>query len=783
MKNACVKRLGRKCYGRGSVCAQFFMFVVAMFAVVSAFADVLVVDDDAVCTLSSSASYEAMDVRGALSVVSGTISVPLVNVGSSGASGESLLVVSGTGAKLGESNGGLTDATTINLCENGGWARLVCKDGGSLCAKSVNIRSKAQCADSGYVDFARVEEGTMSLRSVANDSSVTARVVFAGGVYTVNTPFYAHMFTKGSFVIEGEDGATMAFDTVGVPVDAFNAAGISVLVQGASDCSFDMRGANKDVNFRSGAIFNQTGKLIGKTGQLRFCSGAATGESFGGIELVSGARLYIENGASVMTPSITASEGSELSGDGCLTIRVQSEVTTDYSLAFAENATVALKKVGSGGLNVRGVEWIPSLEVDEGTVTFLTDVRIGRLALAEGVHLIVDGCSVVSESLEDDGATVSCVNGGELPLSLEAGKGDLLFDRNAFRSYGMLTKTGQGTAVLYDPTEISGTVRVEEGVLSFSKLGLSDQYFRFTFKEVLRFWYGGQYSDYKQLDCKVAFYDTEGKKCPVVNVYAAAAGTKAADLKIGHISVPTDVKYAADWPKNDIRYLFKTDTVNSPRFDVILSDPTVSAQWQEVTLRLPEGMPPLDGFNLYSPWDFGNLTTWTIESSSTGEEGSWKVVSAEQGARLPEMQQNNCYWLNGDENSPAYKFRYIEPGVTGLAESLTVRVDSGAVLDFTSKSGGQVVNALELDPAKGGGVFSNIVFATSGQLRVVNYAGRVSDLARELGELPWTFSSVGGVENLKNWSVLLHGKEYPNRLSFKDGRVCLSQNGWMVFIR
>lgn len=95
-------------------------------------------------------------------------------------------------------------------------------------------------------------------------------------------------------------------------------------------------------------------------------------------------------------------------------------------------------------------------------------------------------------------------------------------------------------------------------------------------------------------------------------------------------------------------------------------------------------MPELDGVNFCGQWDHGNPTTWTVETSATGDDCSWRVVLDKRGARHPQQAQSNSGWLNSDGATPAYLFSYSEAGVRGLAETLAVQVDVGGTQVFSS---------------------------------------------------------------------------------------------------
>ena len=95
-------------------------------------------------------------------------------------------------------------------------------------------------------------------------------------------------------------------------------------------------------------------------------------------------------------------------------------------------------------------------------------------------------------------------------------------------------------------------------------------------------------------------------------------------------------------------------------------------------------------------------------------------------------------------------------GGYGLLSGTVVRVDSGATLDMSLvKTSENVVSALELDAAVGGGTITDCAFAGQGTLNVVN---TTRNGMRTLS-LPLTVVRATGAANLANWKVVLNGVE------------------------
>ena len=755
--------------------------VIALFLSVplKAWADDLLVAEGERVTLSQSAAYEKIDVQGTLTVCDGAV-VTVPNLALGAASGVAQIVATGAGSKVGEAVSNMAQPpTALTLGVNGRAGQLVCQDGGAIGVSKLTIAADARTNETGFVDWGRIAGGRLALREAQNASSVTGRIVCAGGTLASAQAWYPAMFQKGAFRLEVEEGATFQLSFQHVGGQTFNAKEATVLLDG--DGHFSFAGSRDNdaykIDFNKGVTFNPSGKLRLASCRYFFHDGVTFGPNLQGIELADGS-LTVDAGVVVRTPSFVLGEDAVLDGQGTLQLVVAESDRTVFRPSIAEGATLVVEKLGPGALGIEEAGSIPSFVLTEGSVCFSADVTVGSLTLASGATCVVDGATVTATELNDHGARVELVNGGRIVRVADVDADELAECRDYEASRGGLMKTGLGTLRLYDPA-LTGTVHVAAGTLAFSRKGLSDRYVRLTFKELLPFWYGGNYKPVGLLCGKVALYDANGARCSFKEDLPVRFGRAAVDLQEGEVTAPEGTTYWAE--NNNFNYFFATYTGYAVRFTRCAVTNTLDAGcWQSVTKRLRPDVPEVDGVNFCGGWDYGNPTTWTVETSATGEDGSWRIVLDKRGARHPNQGQNNTGWLNGVEAAPAYLFSYSEAGVRGLADTLAAQVDAGGTLDFSAKTGGQVLDRLVYDPSRGGGTISNVAFAANGVLEIVSETGKVSDCG---DELPWSFVSVGDGANVKTWKVLFNGVAVRRRLDWADGKLRLLRDGCVVVIR
>jgi hypothetical protein len=360
------------------------------------------------------------------------------------------------------------------------------------------------------------------------------------------------------------------------------------------------------------------------------------------------------NSTTVIPCDLTFTNNAYLYGAGTLAFNTTSG---DHVFSGPIHGTdLTMRKLGANTLTVSSTTNIPHLKIEEGTLLLKSTIAAKTLSVAAGATV------TVTDSLKiENGATVNAINGGKIVrLSDVATTTDLRGEM--IRSWDLI-KTGAGELRLYDP-QLSGFVRAAEGTLKFSKQGLSDRYIKLTFKELLQFWYGGSYSSLKGLCTRVVFYDTSAALCLDSSSYNTrfVLGTHPSALTKGEVTAPADTVWTQT--NNDYGnpfFMFRSSGGVPPVWKTgAMTNAEDKVNFQILYYRLPDVIPTaLDGVNLYSRWTYGNPKKWTLETSATGEDGTWHEVLAVD-ERTPGMSNNNCEWLNGNSAKPAYLLSYDE---------------------------------------------------------------------------------------------------------------------------
>ena len=485
-----------------------------------------------------------------------------------------------------------------------------------------------------------------------------------------------------------------------------------------------------------------------------------------------------------------------LCGDGVITLDARAadvSVAANVPAAFWDDATkanaLAFEKIGANGATL-AVTNIPRLVVSEGTATLTRDCMIGNLKIAEGAKLVVDGATLRYVA-DGDAGTIELMNGAQAICVITGTEGEESgMDRSGLKSDTVLLKTGDTDLIVYDPASVGGFVHVAGGALRFSKRGLADKFLRLTVKECYP--YGGDATSdaaYPGLFLKVGLFDAADAVVNLGNGSDAAFGTPASAPKGNQWSVPVGTLYS-DLGRGGClsgafggSKVFPNNGWGEPAFTnatrTLCKEASDAGGWLSIWGRLPDGAAPLDGINFLTRPNLGwpAPKVWMVETSATGEDGTWRVVQDMTEPRST-LLANNSGILSGDGSSPAAHFRYVEPGVTGLADILQIRVDEGATLDFSAKTGGQTVDRIYIDATAG--TVKNVIFAETGTIELVGANDRSFT-----GLLPLVFESADGVSNLANWQVVCDGKVCNRRVSFSaaEGKVSLSAPGFALILR
>lgn len=671
--------------------------------------------------------------------------------------------------------------TTVTIGKAGGRGALLVT-GGELHAAVLSISKDTPTNETGYIEFARVEGGDLYLRTISNESAATGRVVVAGkSTIHSNHDWYPTMHAKGAFVYESENGAPIAFDLSNLRA-SFNGSQIPVLVRGNGDISIATHGSDVGncLKYSAGACFDTTGTLTFSGRGTNMVQGSAIfGSRLKAVCLKANVPLSFDAGTVNVLPDITSEAGASIRGGGEI---VADAAARDISWQADLCESLTVRKVGARTLTLTS-SGLPNLVNEAGTIRVTgIDSTASNLTLKAGSILVVDGVTLRYFSLTDEGGEVVCLNGGRFEWSRTVDAG-LTEVRRALVPDG-LVKDGAGALRLYDPA-LTGAVHVATGSLAFSRLGLSDRFLKFTFKELLPF----KDNPIGRLGVRVHFYDSDGvtstNKEPKVN--AVVMGKDPSTLAKGELTAPEGSTYdapgtaAGGW--REISAMFRTEGSggNTPIWTTgLVTNALDDACWQTVWYRMSDALTTdFDGVNVSAAWNYANPRVWTIESSATGEAGTWRTV-LDKNERCAGMDSSNSLWMNGDVTKPAYRLSYVERGVRGLADVLQAQVDAGATLDFTAKEGGQALDVITVDFARGGGVLKGARLAPSGMLVLVH-----ATKALMAEPLPLVLEDLGDAGHLANWLLVVDGVLRGRRLSYnaEDGRITVHPNGLVLTIR
>ena len=367
-------------------------------------------------------------VRGHLLVTSGTsaassgTSVSLGSLPDTGALSYAPAVIEVRGGLFGAANNNTPVALTIGA--DGGRGRLVAK-GGELRFSTVAISENAAADESGYVDYGRVEGGVLRLRSTANNSASTGRVVFASNAGTLagEHGWGATTYTKGSFAIESLPGARIAYQYANQHA-TFNASGVNVWLRGTGDMVFLQNEASSYINFNKGCLFDSAGALrFSGRGGVNFRSSGLVGPNVTGIELTGGACLSLADGT-VTTVRGIASDAASCVSDSAATLVLDATAGDVVFDVPVRGVNMSLVKDGAGGITFGAhATNAPNFSAAAGgSVRILGSLTTGTMKLGGTSEIVVDGGRLtVGPGFEMAGGTVSKTNGGSIVVHAASG--------------------------------------------------------------------------------------------------------------------------------------------------------------------------------------------------------------------------------------------------------------------------------------------------------------------------------------------------------------------------
>ncbi len=508
--------------------------------------------------------------------------------------------------------------------------------------------------------------------------------------------------------------------------------------------------------------------------------------------------LIVNDGFTMRAKNLSATAGNGGYCRGAGTIQMGAQDSDGTLKAAVRGDTLRFDKIGTGTLTVSSTTNMPYLTVNGGTVLVKSSLAIRELVIAEGASFVVDGCTVNVGAIDALSiGRIEMLNGGKVVVGIcSEGSVGWRADAMVVPEGIEVVKQGAGRLTIYGVTGASGSFCVEGGELAFSKLGLSDQYYRFTFKQVLG-WI--DYSNVLRAPghlnlISIALYDGNGTRRASTDgmITEAPDGTAAADLAYAKVTIPQGQGHKTSsqaWTGN-LGYLFANNTGSGTEFtNCNLDNAADETTWQVVTVRLPQGTVALDGYNFLSHYDSGVPCTWTIESSANGVD--WRTIADEVDYYDPAVAKNhNAGWLNGyaakgdgsmtdSVGNLALHFDYIENGVTA-GNPLSLKVSNNAVANFSAVIGGQPINEIIYDATVGGGTIRNAAFAPTGTLRITTgeETGRIDPGTA----LPLTFTDASAASNLANWTIVIDGKVKNDGKARLAGDKVVIDGGGMILI-
>ena len=729
-------------------------------------------------TISTNVVYEKMTINGDLTVSGGNkVSVKKIYMTNG------CVTVTGNSSSLSSIGDGRSSqdyTTTWNLYpdENGQYGKIKASGvrkadyGVGAAIFYLRAENEAARAGDGYIDFLELDNAGCNLRQAYNQSSLTGRITVASGGGTLyrrggasTGASYRRMFNSGAWKIVLKDNAGLTFNFA-AQNGMLNASDVKVFVEGDGNVTFQgSNGSNYPVYINRGALINNSGSIsFVRHANDRICAFCFNDSSVIGPNVTA---LRFTTDASYETRiQIAATAAVTLCGDveltGKKTFLTGGKIKIDatagarsFKCNIKSGDTLVVEKIGAEEMVVSSTTNFSHLVVSEGTVRITEDCVIEDLALAEDAELIADGCYVtVPDGVAFAGA-LKTVNGG------------------------VIRKISDKSTVFY----FSGG----ESVLA--RYGYSQKYWRWTFTRVA----GGVLPLHL---CGFYLFAADGTVQSKSLEYANPATemnypalSKGYARWYHHSSTNLHCKVGEDDWRN-VNELFKwfIDTYNGnnfPRLTAPLINPDDPASHLAVEMRLKDTAQPIVGYNMRrTDPNKSYPTDWKVEASDDGL--AWKTIETRKDVSATPQSSwyytydGDAYVVGSTTAKEHFSFAaYRKDGFLPMAEPVSLQADGGAVVDFSSFVGKQLVNALTVDCAAGTGILRGAKIAESGVLTITN-----ADALSDGLILPLTLpESIDGA-NLKNWTVVVDGKKGAFCVSLDaDGTVKLLKTGMMLIIR
>ena len=602
-----------------------------------------------------------------------------------------------------------------------------------------------------------LEGGTVSLNAAqlkcqTVNATANSTIRFNTGKLAASSwdKYWFQPSSGSTLTLESVDGNDIYLD-VGYQRHNFSTGAGTVATTGSGDIVVNSLKSGSDrmyLTFTAGNVtWGHSGNLraVGQGG-LRLIKGGTlpSGSTTGGIKLEGSTELYLESEANSQVNSI---EGSVRS-IGWSWLKFGNYKDGTFKNAPNVGGVCNVEKHGTGTTLTLDNTGFTRLDVMNGTVvatggaTTIKDLSMN----ADTTLNVIDTTFSATNSAALKGATTAVAVGASGVFDAVGGSdASFLLD-----SAGSVVKRGAGTWNVYGESPLSGRLHVAGGTV------------RFRYK----------------VDCgaeqwwRMSITKQSGNPSPNPGELGLFAGSERINSGLSASSATTPSSLAAGTVMFPSGSPFRdTSAVIGRMFDDANSglwgwengpsSPTITqsdpSTWLTVVFRLASAQSSkvataADVRNSYYTSYSNGLK---VESSPNGEDGTWveRLNKTWEGSKGWDKG-----WIHGDSHLAFTNNKRDGTGAgsRGIAAGTVVRVDSGATLDMSLvKTSENVVSALELDAAVGGGTITDCAFAEQGTLNVVNATrGDLKTLA-----LPLTVVRATGAANLANWKVVLNGVE------------------------
>ncbi len=548
-----------------------------------------------------------------------------------------------------------------------------------------------------------------------------------------------------------------------------------------------------------------------------------TTQHVNGVELVNGGQVI----NSAAGRAVLVFGGGDADGSAC----------GDFT-----DGTIDYVKTGAGTLTL-GPGSFPSLVVDGGTLSVTGRVSIGVLAVTNATLTFANNDSSLLEAetaFYGPGVSISIPDGAATNVVTTASAISIDSSIPLVKSGpGYLTCFTPENAN-------GAPLRVKGGVLRFGGAVCTNEYWRFVAKKAkenannhagiargktynLETADGEDYWVYVPVGLgTICLFSPEGFSPIGFNVMSSVSDTTASSLENGQCCATEG--FVADWNNsyiinhinpnstrdpilnggtsgNVVHFLNIIDTWTSQNLydvlaagtnsgaanwsggilytnDFVMLDPEDPATWKTVTWRLPEGAPSPTSYNLrriVNNRDV-NVTDWALQSSPTGEEGTWETLDERTGQTFGRTGMNDQFDFTYNAHVP-YLFSSRNAGWRFTTFG-SVQVDAGAMLELSDIPDGNIAfNGLTVDCTAGAGTITKFAPAANGRLDLVNVQSGSKLPVRYATGLK--IANAVSTGNFDTWSVYVDGVRSPASVpAIEDGILVVhTANGTVLIVK